>query len=171
MALRSAYDDAARRSPRWPMKNDSPAAQLENFISRFSPAMAAQAREILAKVRAMLPGAVEMVYDNYYALVIGFCPVERASEVIASVAVYPNHINLCFFAGDRLPDPQKLLKGSGKVARHIRLEGPAMLDTPAVKALIKAAIADSLPLDGKQPGRIVIASIAKNRRPRRPGKS
>jgi len=153
------------------MAAETAAAQLGAFISRFSPEIAKQTRAMLKTLRARLPGAVEMVYDNHYALVIGFCPVERASEVIVSLAVYPDHISLCFFAGDRLPDPQKLLKGSGKVARHIRLEGPAMLDTPAVKALIKAAIADSLPLDGKQPGRIVIASIAKNRRPRRPGKS
>jgi hypothetical protein len=112
-----------------------------------------------------------MVYDNYYALVIGFCPVERASEVIVSLAVYPEHISLCFFAGDRLPDPEKLLQGSGKIARHIRLEGPEMLDTPAVKALIKGAIADSLPLDRKQKSRVVIAAVAKNPRPRRTGKS
>jgi len=153
------------------MAIDSPAAQLDAFIARYSPNIAKQVRAMLKTLRARLPGAVEMVYDNYYALVIGFCPVERASEVIVSLAVYPNHISLCFFAGDRLPDPEKLLQGSGKIARHIRLEGPAMLDTPAVRALIKAAIADSLPLDRKQKGRVVIAAVAKNPRPRRTGKS
>ena len=149
------------------MATNSPAAQLDAFVARYSPDIAAQVRAMLKKLRSRLPGAVEMVYDNYYALVIGFCPVERASEVIVSLAVYPNHISLCFFAGDRLPDPEKLLQGSGKIARHIRLEGPEMLDTPAVKALIKAAIADSLPLDRKQKGRLVIAAVAKNPRPRR----
>ena len=130
--------------------------------------MAAQAREILAKVRAMLPGAVEMVYDNYYALVIGFCPVERASAVIASVAVYPNHINLCFFAGDRLPDPQRLLRGSGKVTRYVRLDTSEILDQAPVKALIRAAVQNAArPLDRKQSGRIVIAAISPNRRSRR----
>jgi hypothetical protein len=147
----------------------SPAAQLDDFIARYSPEIAAQVHAALKTMRARLPGAVEMVYDNHYALVIGFCPVEQASEVILSIAVYPDHINLCFFAGDHLPDPQKLLKGSGKIARHIRLEGPETLDKPAVKALMKAAIANaSRPLDRKQPGRIVIASIAKNPRPRKP---
>lgn len=149
------------------MKTDSPAAQLNAFISRYSPDIAAQVRAMLKTLRARLPGAVEMVYDNHYALVIGFCPVERASEVIVSLAVYPEHISLCFFAGDRLPDPDKLLQGSGKISRHIRLEGPETLDKPAVKALIKAALADSLPLDRKQTGRVVIAAVAKNPRPRR----
>lgn len=149
------------------MAADSPAAQLNAFVARYSPDIAKQVRAMLKTLRARLPGAVEMVYDNYYALVIGFCPVERASEVILSLAVYPDHISLCFFAGDRLPDPGKLLQGSGKISRHIRLEGPEMLDRPAVKALIKGAIADSLPLDRKQKGRIVIAAVAKNRRSRR----
>ncbi len=151
------------------MKTVSPAAELNGLIARFSPEIAAQTHAALKKMRARLPGAVEMVYDNYYALVIGFCPVEQASEVIMSIAVYPGWINLCFFAGDRLPDPQKLLRGSGKIARHVRLEGAATLDKPAVKALMKAALENaSRPLDRKQAGRIVIASVSANPRPRRP---
>ena len=150
------------------MKTISASKQLAGFIAKFSPEIAAQTHALLKKMRARMPGAVEMVYDTYYALVIGFCPVEQASEVIMSIAVYPDHISLCFFAGDRLPDPEKLLKGSGKIARHIRLEGAETLGRPAVKALMKAAIANaSRPLDRKQPGRIVIAAISPNRRPRR----
>lgn len=150
------------------MKTKSPAAELDGFIAQFSPEIAAQTYAVLKKMRARLPGAVEMVYDNYYALVIGFCPVEQASEVIMSIAVYPRWINLCFFAGDRLPDPQKLLRGSGKIARHIRLEEPETLDKPAVKALMKAAIENaSTPLDRKQPDRIVIASVSPKQRPRK----
>lgn len=152
------------------MKAKSPAAELEGFIAKFTPEIAERTRAALKKMRARLPGAIEMVYDNYYALVIGFCPVERASEVIMSVAVYPRWINLCFFAGDRLPDPQKLLRGSGKIARYIRLEGAETLDTPAVKALMRAAIENaSRPLDRKQPGRIVIASVSAKQRSRRIG--
>ncbi len=149
-------------------QSKSPESQLEQFIDKFSPEIAAQTGAVLKKARERLPGAVQMVYDNYNALVIGFCPVERASEVILSIAVYPRHINLCFFAGDRLPDPQALLQGSGKIARHMRLEGPDTLDKPAVKALMKAAIENaSQPLNRKQPGRIVIASISPNQRARR----
>ena len=39
------------------------------------------------KVRALLPGAIELVYNNYNALAIGFGPTERASDVIFSIAV------------------------------------------------------------------------------------
>jgi hypothetical protein len=150
------------------MKAKSAEAQLETFIDKFSPEIAEQVRAMLKKMRARLPGAVEMVYDNYNALVIGFCPVKKASEVIVSLAVYPRHINLCFFAGDRLPDPQKRLQGGGKIARHLRLDGADTLDEPAIKALMKAAVENaSRPLDRKSTGRLVIASISANQRPRR----
>ena len=81
-------------------------------------------------------------------------------------------MNLNFFPGDRLPDPHKVLKGSGKLNRYVRLEGAATLDEPAVQALTKAAVQNaSQPLDRRQKGRIVIASVAAKRRPRRVGKS
>jgi hypothetical protein len=151
------------------MKSKTPAAQLESFIDRFSPEIAAEARTALQTMRVRLPGAVEMVYDNYYALVVGFCPVERASEVIASIAIYPRWMNLCFFCGNRLPDPQKLLRGSGRIARHVRLKDAKTLDDPAVKTLIKGALENaSQPLDRKQPGRIVIVAISPKPRSRHP---
>jgi hypothetical protein len=154
------------------MKAKSPREQLEGFIDKFTPEIAARARDVLEKMRVRLPGATELVYDNAYALVIGFCPGERASDVIFSVVVNPRYISLCFFEGDTLPDPNKLLQGSGNVARHIRLETPEKLDDPAVKALMKAALAaaDERP-DPKQPQRIIIRAVSKNQRPRRPVKA
>ena len=75
--------------------------------------MAKLTKAVLAKLRPRFPGAVEMVYDKKNALVIGFCPDERASNVINSIAVYTKWINLYFFEGDALPDPEGLLQGSG----------------------------------------------------------
>ena len=66
------------------MKADvSPAKQLTMFLSRFSPDIIALAKAARAKLRKRLPGAVEMVYDNYNALVIGYSPTERPSDAIA----------------------------------------------------------------------------------------
>ena len=151
------------------MKTKSPQEQLEGFIEKFTPEIAARARAVLKKMRARLPGATELVYDNAYALVIGFCPGERASDVIFSIVVNPRYVSLCFFEGDTLPDPKKLLQGSGNVARHLRLETPETLDDPAVRALMKAALAaaDERP-DPKQPSRTIIRAVSAKQRPRRP---
>ncbi|HZS09749.1 MAG TPA: hypothetical protein VFD58_33290 [Blastocatellia bacterium] len=151
------------------MKDKSPEKQLADFIARYTPEIGALARAALARMRARLPGAVELVYDNYNALVIGFGPTERASDAIFSIALYPRWVNLFFLKGASLPDPQKLLKGSGKVVRHIVLEDAATLDKPAVQKLIAHALKSAArPLDGTGPGRIIIKSVSAKQRPRRP---
>src|SRR6266542_837710 len=93
-------------------------AQLESFLGKYTPAIADQARVILSRMRERLPGAIQRVYDNYNALVIGFGPSEHASEAIFSIALYPRWVTLFFLQGAGLPDPHKLLKGSGKIVRH-----------------------------------------------------
>jgi len=145
-----------------PSTDRTPARQLEGFIARFSPPMARQTKAVLKKMRERVPGAVEMVYDKANALAIGFCPDERPSNVITSIAVYTTWINLYFFEGDSLPDPEGILKGSGTMVRYIRLTGAADLDRPAVKAMMNEAIrrADP-PLDRKARGRMLIKQVSK----------
>ena len=152
------------------MKDRSAAEQLAGFIAKYTPEIGAAAKAALAKMRKRLPGAVELVYDNYNALAIGFGPTERASEAILSIAVYPRWVSLFFLRGAGLRDPQKLLKGSGKQVRHIVLDDVRLLDEPAVRALVSQALeAAAKPLDAKARRRIVIKSVSAKQRPRRHG--
>ncbi len=151
------------------MAEPSPRAQLSGFISKFSPPIAARARAVLAALRTRLPGAVELVYDNYNALAIGFGPTERMSDLIVSVAVYPRWVSLFFFNPGELDDPAQLLQGSGTMVRHLVLAAADDLDRPAVRALLRQAIAVAdVPLDARQPRRLVIKSVSARQRPRRP---
>lgn len=149
------------------MKGESPAQQLAIFLARFAPEIAALAKTARARVRARLPRSVEMVYDNFNALVIGYSPTERPSDAIVSIVMYPRCVNVCFLHGAHLPDPHGVLKGSGNQVRHIRLDaGAAILDTPAILAVMSEAIAFAdAPFAG--PRKLVIRSISKKRRPRR----
>lgn len=150
------------------MKESSAEKQLAKFMARYSPEIVAIAEDALKRMRKRLPGAIEMVYDNYNALVIGFGPTERASEAIFSIALYPRWVTLFFLEGVGLPDPEKLLMGSGKQVRSIVLKSPSMLDLPAVQTLMKHALNRSeKKIDSKSPGRIVIKSISPKQRPRR----
>ena len=120
----------------------------------------------------LYPTALELVYDNYNALVIGYGATERASEFIFSVAIYPKWVNLFFAQGVGLSDPQELLKGSGTAIRHIRLDSPALLDDPAVRTLMKEAVSRAdVPFDPKGTHRLIIKSISAKQRPRRPALS
>ena len=62
----------------------SPEQELARFIAKFTPEIAALARAIRARMRRLYPTALELVYDNYNALAIGFGPTERPSEAIFS---------------------------------------------------------------------------------------
>lgn len=151
------------------MADPSPRAQLSSFISEFSPVIAAQARTVLAELRTRLPGATELVYDNYNALAIGFGPTERMGDLILSVAIYPRWVSLLFFNPRRVPDPDGLLRGSGTMVRHLILASPDDLDRPAVRTLVRRAItAAVVPLDATQPRRLVIKSVSARQRARRP---
>jgi len=146
-------------------------SQLEEFLARYTPEIAGLAKAVLVKMRKRLPGAVEMVYDNYNALVIGFCPGERPSEAIFSIAVYARWVNLYFLQGKNLRDPEKLLKGSGSRVRNIKIESAGALDDPAVEELIAEALERAVkPIDSSQKRKLVIRAIAEKQRARRPAK-
>jgi hypothetical protein len=146
--------------------------QLAAFINKFEPAIGKLVRSARAELRKrFFPAALELVYDNYNALAIAWAPNERTSEVIVSLAIYPRGVSLYFMHGAKLADPQKLLEGSGNQGRFIRLTDVSLLDKPAVKSLLRAAIAHGktpLPKTGR--GYTVIKSISKKQRPRRPAK-
>jgi hypothetical protein len=150
----------------------SATAQLRAFLAKYSPEIAARSLAILKKMRARYPTALELVYDNYNALAIGFSPTERPSEVIFSIAIYPNWINLFFLQGKGLPDPKKMLQGDGNIVRHIRLPSPNTLDDPDVVALMQAATARAkVPFDPAGKHRLIIRAVSAKQRPRRPAKS
>lgn len=136
------------------------AGELDKIIAKRPPEMAKLTSEVLAKLRPRFPGATELVYDKKNSLVIGFCPDERASNVINSIAVYSKWINLFFFEGDTLPDPEGLLQGTGSMVRSIRITSARELDAPAVKALMAEARkrADP-PLNPKARRQVVIRQV------------
>ena len=127
------------------------------------------ARRALAKMRRRLPNAIELVYDNYNALVIGFGPNEWPSDAIFSIAIFPRKVGLCFLQGAKLPDPDKRLKGSGNVVRSVTLNDLSILDDPQIGALIDVALLRAeVRMDPKQKRKLIIRSISAKQRPRRP---
>lgn len=125
-------------------------------------------RECRAEVRKLLPTAVEIVYDNYNFFVIGYASTERASDCIVSLAAAANGVGLSFYYGANLPDPAKLLQGSGKQNRFIRLPTVEPLRVPAVIELIRtAAEQGKTPLAASGAGHTIIKSISGKQRPRR----
>lgn len=150
-----------------------PERQLDSFLAKYDHEIEAFARHALAKMRRLVPGAIEFVYDNYNWLVIGFGPSERPSEAIFSIVLPPGKVTLCFLQGAGLPDPGKRLRGSGNLVRNIRLyEGgkpdAKVLDDPEVRALINIAlIRAKVPMPARARRKLIIRAISAKQRPRR----
>jgi hypothetical protein len=142
--------------------------QLASFIKKFDAKNAALIRSVRRVLRKRLPTANELVYDNYNFFVIGYCSTERPSDCIVSIAAGANGVGLSFYYGATLPDPRKLLLGSGSQNRFIRIESVEALTRPEVEELIAAAIAQAKrALPGSGRGKLIIRSISKKQRPRR----
>lgn len=147
----------------------SPTKQVAGFIAKFDPAIARLTRSCRSVIRKRYPAAIELVYDNYNALAIGYSPTERTSDVVFSLAVYARGLNLYFMYGRSLADPNHLLQGSGSQGAFIRLESVEVLDDPKVIDLIERAVKRQKPtFAAKGRGYTIIKSISARQRPRRP---
>ncbi len=149
-------------------KQQSPTKQVAGFIAKFDPKVAKLIRSLRVAVRKRLPTAIELVYDNYNFLVFGFSTTERTSDCLVSLAANAHGVTLFFYWGKTLPDPHKILQGSGNQVRSIRLESAATLARPEVEALLKAAVVQAkspLPKTGR--GYTIVKLISAKQRPRR----
>ncbi len=137
--------------------------QLRTSIGKFDRKDQSLIRAVRREMRKRLPTAHELAYDNYNFFVIGYSPTERPSDAIVSIAARANSVGLCFVHGAKLPDPNRVLLGSGKQTRFIRLESAAVLERPEVLALLSAAVdRHKTPLPAKGRGKLVIRSAATN---------
>jgi hypothetical protein len=158
----------SKSAPR-PMVARGPSERkLAAFIAKFSPERAGEIRAARKRMRALLPNATEVVYDNYNFFVIGYGPNEKASLAIFSIAAQASGVSLCFLQGAKLPDPTGRLRGSGNVVRNVRLETTATIDEPDVRALITAALSRAkVRLDPGAKHQLIIKSVSAKQRPRR----
>lgn len=152
-----------------PNAASTPAAQLTAFVAKYEPGVGRLFRATRAALRQRFPTALELVYDNYQFLAVGYSASERASDCIVSLAVSPKGVALSFYYGASLPDPDGVLLGAGNQTRFVRLVGATTLEEPAVAKLLDVAAAMAktpLPKTGK--GKTIIKSISAKQRPRRP---
>jgi hypothetical protein len=145
-----------------------PEEQLAQFIAKFATAQQVLIRAVRKALRKRLPTAHELVYDNYNFFVIGYSPTERPSDAILSLTAAANGVGLCFLHGATLADPDKILQGSGKQTRFVRIESADVLARPVVDRLIAAAVAQAkAPLRTSGRGTLIIRSVSAKQRPRR----
>ena len=140
-------------------------AQLRTLIAKFAPAHLRLIGAMRRWLRKRLPTAHEVVYEYRDWFVISYSPNERGYEGVLVIRASANGVSLYFNRGKELPDPAKLLQGSGKQTRSINVEGASTLARPEVARLIDEAIAlNSVPFASAGRGSVVIRSTSAKKR-------
>jgi hypothetical protein len=140
--------------------------QLKGFIAKFDSNHQAVIRAARKALRERFPTATELVYDNYNFFVIGYGPTERPSDSIISIAAAANGVGLCFIRGASLPDPARILQGSGKQTRFVRLPSADIPKKPEIQTLLILADRAKTPMPAQGKGRLIVRSISAQQRPR-----
>jgi hypothetical protein len=80
----------------------------------------------------------ESIYE-VYIIALHYGPTHRMKDGICYIGVMRSHINLGFLRGSELADPQRILEGTGKQMRHIKIRNLEDLFRPAVRAYLQEA--------------------------------
>lgn len=95
--------------------------------------------ELRSFILSLYPEATELLYHTH-ALTSVYSLSEKLGDAFCMIPIYTNHLNLGFNKGTVLQDPKQLLKGTGKLIRHIPITKVEDFNTDDVKNLIKSAI-------------------------------
>jgi hypothetical protein len=111
---------------------------LEAFLAAYNPDVRDLAWKVRTLILDVMPAALEQLDPS--ANLIGYGVDRTYKGLICGITLHKAHVNLMFARGTELPDPQGLLTGTGKRARHIKIQRAAEVDVPAVRALLEAAV-------------------------------
>ena len=140
-------------------------AQLTALVTEFAPAHKRLMAATRKTLRERLPTAHEVVYEYRDCVVISFAPNQLGMEGVFAIRASADGVVLYFNRGKELPDPAKLLQGSGKQTRSITLEGASTLARPEVARLMDEAIArNDVPYARDGSGSVLIRPTAARKR-------
>jgi hypothetical protein len=112
---------------------------VKEFLASYSPNVRETSMKTRAYILDVIPNAVEQVDPGSKIIAYGFGL--KMADIVCAIAPHTAHVNLMFSRGTELPDPEGLLEGTGKRARHVKLKSPEDLELPGLRALLDAAVA------------------------------
>lgn len=108
---------------------------IDEWLSTRSDALRPLVQTWYARLRQCGPDIREVMHDG--------CPTACVDDgAFAYVNAFKAHVNVGFFFGAFLPDPNGLLEGAGKRMRHVKLRPGEPVDAEALSRLIDAAYQD-----------------------------
>jgi hypothetical protein len=113
---------------------------FKRITSKSSKEMHSVAQQLRSLVYEVFPQAVEVPWEKQR--IIGYGVGEKKmSEHFCYIAPQKAHVNLGFYYGAKLKDPNNLLEGTGKLLRHIKVRSLEEIQKPELRELVIQALA------------------------------
>jgi hypothetical protein len=93
------------------------------------------AREWFEVMRACGTDVRELLHDGHPTACV-------ADAAFGYVNAFKAHVNVGFFRGAELADPERLLEGTGRLMRHVKLRPGCSVNATALRKLIETAYTD-----------------------------
>lgn len=113
-------------------------AELEDFLATFAPDVRNLALALRDLVFEVEPKAIEQIDLSAHLIAYGYA--KTYTHLICVIILYNEYVNLGFPRGVDLPDPEGLLEGTGKRARHVKVDDLSQVDSPEIAALMQASV-------------------------------
>jgi len=115
-------------------KND----EIDAFLSQYADQVFSSALKLLEIVLKQLSGITEQI--DIPAKMIAYCYEQKYVDLICVIIPSKKDLKLGFNRGTELPDPDKLLEGTGKISRYIQIKAAEQIKAPSLKKLILDAL-------------------------------
>ncbi|MEX2162410.1 MAG: DUF1801 domain-containing protein [Anaerolineales bacterium] len=112
--------------------------ELEDFLSNFSPEVRNLALALRDLILDIEPDAIEQIDVPAHLLAYGYAKTYK--HLICVIILYTDYVNFGFPRGVDLPDPEAMLQGTGKRARHIKVDDLGQVEEPEVAAMLQASV-------------------------------
>ena len=113
--------------------------KIDEFLSNYSEEVFTNTLKLREVLFANLPNVIEQI--DIPAKMIAYCYGQKYAEMICTIIPSKKGLKLGFYKGVDLPDPDKLLEGTGKISRYVEIRSAGQIRSPALKKLIESALA------------------------------
>jgi hypothetical protein len=114
---------------------------FEELLAGAEPEVRPIAERLREIILGIDPESVEVVRLGDRAATYGVGP-KKMSEGYAYIMPQKSWVNLGFYKGAALPDPENVMEGTGKSLRHVKVRSTADAERPEVQRLIEEAFAE-----------------------------
>src|SRR5437899_4297627 len=114
--------------------------ELLEFLHRYDPPIQSLGLGLRTVVLEELAPCHEYIFAMTSKVVLLYGSSERVlADCVCSIALFRRHATLMFHRGVDLEDTYGMLRGTGKVMRHLRFQQLSELDRPELRAYLRQA--------------------------------